>query len=152
MSQFGKLIVTTSGDGEQEFSLQKSAVEIGRATQNDIVINDEKVSRTHALIECSGEGCILIDLDSANGTKVNGAKIVRTALKPGDLVELGSSNLRFETISPAPEPEVTQFHHFARCFIQFSFNRDREINFLAPGAKRGIDGEGLGYFFCRCGK
>jgi pSer/pThr/pTyr-binding forkhead associated (FHA) protein len=107
MSQYGKLIHSTSGDGEQEFSLQKSAVEIGRATQNDIVLIDEKVSRSHARIECSSDGCTLIDLDSANGTKVNGIQIKRTELKPGDVIALGSNNLRYEWVTPRAEPEVT---------------------------------------------
>lgn len=129
MSQFGKLIVATTGDGEQEFSLQKSAVEIGRATQNDIVLNDDKVSRTHALIECGHEGCILIDLESVNGTKVNGNRIEKASLKPGDEITIGNNKLRYETISEHSEPEVTQLHTLAdldetlaKTFLETSLN------------------------------
>jgi pSer/pThr/pTyr-binding forkhead associated (FHA) protein len=104
MSPYGKLILTTSGDREQEFSLHKSAVEIGRATQNDIVLVDEKISRSHALVECSLQGCTVIDLDSANGTRVNGVRIERVELKPGDVIAVGASSFRYETVSPPAEP------------------------------------------------
>jgi len=64
---------------------------IGRDSTNDIVINDNFISRKHAqLILLDNKQVILKDLDSSNGSFVNGNKIKETNLNPGDIVKFGS--------------------------------------------------------------
>ncbi|MCP4359807.1 MAG: FHA domain-containing protein, partial [Chloroflexi bacterium] len=60
---------------------------IGRQEGADIVLDDQMVSRRHAQIECTDEGCTITDLDSSNGTKLNGARLRAkdsVPLNPGD--------------------------------------------------------------------
>jgi len=104
---FGRLILVQEGGPEQEFELGKASVSLGRAVTNDIVLGDARVSRTHARLECSPAGCMLFDLGSANGTRVNGMRVEQTELKPGDKIALGNTQLRFEGAMSAAEMGLT---------------------------------------------
>ena len=108
MQSFGKLVLTWADGRAQEFELAKPSITLGRATTNDIALADAKVSRTHARVECGAADCTITDLGSANGTRVNGARVERATLAPGDVITLGDSTLRFEIGAPRPEPEVTR--------------------------------------------
>lgn len=107
MQPFGKLVLTRPNEQEQEFALAEARVTLGRGAMNDIVLNDPKVSRAHARIECGETGCILIDLGSANGTRVNGLAVERATLKSGDQITLGDSLVRFEAAPPQAAPDIT---------------------------------------------
>ena len=107
MTAHGKLIISGPENQDQEFSLSKSSIEIGWAVQNDIVLTDGKISRNHACIECDMDGCTLIDLKSANGTFVNGERIDKVLLNPGDTIKMGGTDFRFEKMTPSADPEVT---------------------------------------------
>lgn len=71
---------------------------IGRAAGNDVVISDPGVSRVHAGLEWNGAGFTLRDLDSANGTYVNGQRLVESVrvLRDGDKITLGAQTLAYE--------------------------------------------------------
>ncbi len=69
---------------------------IGRASTSDIRLSDVKVSRDHCLIEQVGGHFIVIDLESANGTIVNGERVRKTVLKNNDFLRLGFTVLRFQ--------------------------------------------------------
>lgn len=107
MDSYGKLILVEDGNPAQEFELNKASVTLGRAMTNDIVLGDARASRSHARIECSRDGCVLVDLGSSNGTRLNGLPVTRTSLGPGDTLTLGSSTLRFETPGLSELPEMT---------------------------------------------
>ncbi len=78
----------------QLFRLEREVVNIGRDLANDIVIRDPQVSRYHARLTLQDQDYSVEDLDSSNGTGLNGAQISgRTALKDGDLLALGDSIL-----------------------------------------------------------
>lgn len=62
---------------------------IGREEDNDIQLNDERVSRFHAKIQNDSGRMILTDLDSTNGTRVNGHPVRLRVLRPGDLIMMG---------------------------------------------------------------
>ncbi|MBE6301716.1 MAG: FHA domain-containing protein [Parabacteroides distasonis] len=66
-------------------------IRIGKAIDNDFVINDPHVSRYHAKLIHNEEGWLLEDLSSTNGTFVNGSQIVRKYVTPGDKITLGDS-------------------------------------------------------------
>ena len=93
---YGKLIILQEGGPEQEFDLGKASVSLGRGMTNDIVLNDGRVSRSHARLDCSPTGCMIVDLGSANGTRLNGNRVDRAVVKPGDMLSLGNTQLRFE--------------------------------------------------------
>jgi hypothetical protein len=57
----------------------------------DILVEDDKVSRTHAMIFVDDEGASIVDLLSTNGTHVNGKKVGDADLKDGDLVHIGKT-------------------------------------------------------------
>jgi hypothetical protein len=84
VQSFGKLVLTLADGRAQEFELAKSSITLGRATTNDIALADAKISRVHARVECDRAGCVITDLGSANGTRVNGATVERATLAPGD--------------------------------------------------------------------
>ncbi|MBN1220734.1 MAG: FHA domain-containing protein [Anaerolineae bacterium] len=76
----------------QSFSLAGPTITIGREASNDLVINDSQVSRRHATLNWDGRQFVIQDLDSANGTFVNGVRLMAArALQSGDVIGLGSS-------------------------------------------------------------
>lgn len=66
---------------------------IGREEGNDIQLNDERVSRCHLKIQRDNDRLVLTDLDSTNGTKVNGTECQLKILRHGDLIAVGRSLL-----------------------------------------------------------
>ncbi len=73
-------------------------VTIGREEGNGLRLNDERVSRYHAKVQMEDDDVILTDLDSTNGTRVNGSAIQIRRLRAGDQVSIGRSMLLFGTM------------------------------------------------------
>ena len=88
----------------REYTIGASAVTIGRAPQCDIIIPDDQlVSSEHADVRTNEQGqLVLRDLESVNGTEVNGESIQESVLKPGDEIAIG--NTLFEIIEEADRP------------------------------------------------
>jgi len=95
-----RLVVVESPvlDSGAEFELDRVDVTIGRGGQSDIAVEgDEFASARHARIEPRPDGIWVQDLDSTNGTFVNGVRVEqRRRLEPGDVVRVGGTDLRFE--------------------------------------------------------
>jgi pSer/pThr/pTyr-binding forkhead associated (FHA) protein len=68
-------------------------VTVGREEGNSVQLNDERVSRFHLKIQEDGENLVLTDLESTNGTKVNGESVRVWVLRPGDVIALGRTLL-----------------------------------------------------------
>ena len=80
-------------------------VVVGRDDQADLPLGHQTVSRQHAMLRWASRQCYIVDLDSANGTFVNGRRIAKpTALADGDLVVLGTIRVRFGTGEAPREP------------------------------------------------
>jgi pSer/pThr/pTyr-binding forkhead associated (FHA) protein len=96
----GLLIVLSSPalDTNTEREIDSSPVTIGRASDNDLAIDaDEFASVHHARIEPRRDGVWLSDLESTNGTFVNGVKLTRPRkLSPGDVIRVGETDLRYD--------------------------------------------------------
>ena len=101
MADFGKLILSKPDGLSQEFLLNKTLVTLGRATTNDIVLIEGRVSRNHAQVQCADDGITLTDLNSANGVWLNGQRIVETKIQPGDAIEISGCVLQY--LAPAPD-------------------------------------------------
>jgi phosphatidylserine/phosphatidylglycerophosphate/cardiolipin synthase-like enzyme len=86
------LFLISRTDALVRHSLQQGTTTLGRAEENDIVISEALVSRHHAKITLDQSSCTITDLESGNGTYVNGEPIQRSAvLKLGDIVDLGGA-------------------------------------------------------------
>src|SRR5437879_3656476 len=73
-------------------------ITVGREEGNALRLNDERVSRYHAKVQIEDNDIILTDLDSTNGTRVNGTAIQIRRLRPGDQVSIGRTMLLFGTM------------------------------------------------------
>lgn len=89
-------------------------ITIGREEGNTIQLNDERISRYHLKIQEDQDKVVLTDLDSTNGTKVNGDEMQLRILRHGDLISLGRSVLLFgsreqiaERLSKIPRSELS---------------------------------------------
>jgi FhaA, N-terminal domain/FHA domain len=88
-------IVTLTLDGASR-EIDKRRVVLGRSKDCDIQLADPNVSRRHAELRQEGSAYWLIDLDSTNGSQVNGQRTARAKLESGDTITLGSTDLLFE--------------------------------------------------------
>ncbi len=103
--------ISYSGGTSHEVDLPGGVCVVGRDPGCDIVLNDSKCSRRHAVVEDGPEGPVIRDSGSANGIYVNGRKVDKAPLRPGDTVTLGEVKLRLlaeigETVIVAPEGVV----------------------------------------------
>jgi hypothetical protein len=96
-----------TGDVEREVAMlewdrhslrvDKRRVVLGRSRECDIQIEDPNVSRRHAELRQEGSAYWIIDLDSTNGVEVNGRRVKRAKLTPGDTFTVGSTEVTFST-------------------------------------------------------
>lgn len=94
------------------FSLDKPLT-VGRHADNTIHLDERQVSRRHASIEHTAAGAVVRDLGSGNGTYIGDRRILEYRLRPGDVIRIGSSLLRYEgepvskPLPAVPKPEST---------------------------------------------
>lgn len=88
----GSLLLPT-GD---RVPLGEYVVTVGRQNDCTIVLGDPNVSRHHAEVRPSGDGFVVVDLGSTNGTKVNGARVAEQQLHDGDEVAFGNTVMHFQ--------------------------------------------------------
>jgi hypothetical protein len=102
-------LVITAGTGEgREFKLRAKAT-LGRAPDNDIILEDLKVSRHHAVVAFTGGRYSITDLESANGTFVNGIGIREShPLRAEDVISLGDTELTFYEVPPSAKTAFTK--------------------------------------------
>ena len=82
-------------EGGGTIALNKTEITIGRRHDNEIVLDDPRVSRHHAKICLIKDHFFLFDLKSSGGTFVNGQRIEQGLLYPGDAISLGGCNFSF---------------------------------------------------------
>jgi pSer/pThr/pTyr-binding forkhead associated (FHA) protein len=90
--------------------LVDEAITIGRGPDNTIVVNDPSISTHHAQLLLEGETYRLKDLDSTNGTRVNGKPVTEAVLRFDDRIRFGAAEARYESSEvsgskPLPKPE-----------------------------------------------
>lgn len=107
-----KLILDKDTSSPREFELDRSEIIIGRDPGVDLVIPTAAVSRRHARLTRDGEGYVLEDLGSSNGTYLNGRRLVeRCPLKSGDQIQLGQAiTILYQAPveTPGRAPQVSQ--------------------------------------------
>ena len=90
-----KLIVMTDPGKTKLVRLQLPETRIGRISSNELVIDSERVSRLHAVVTVTDGMVTISDLESRNGTLVNGARIRSQVLANGDTIAVGDCQMRF---------------------------------------------------------
>lgn len=100
-----KLVVITEGLTALSHELGDKWITIGRADDNAFQIAEASVSGRHCELLLQGEELVVRDLQSTNGTFVNGQKILETVMRPDQTLQVGEVELRFEP-SPAGAPVV----------------------------------------------
>jgi len=99
----GRLVVESGETPQSEYILARDKTGIGRGTNNGIVIPDIAMSRRHLVFERYAEGFVVRDLESGNGTYVNGRRVVYAELRDGDTIEAGNVTFRFEQSGGDPD-------------------------------------------------
>ncbi len=97
-----RLLITSGRSTLRVAAVARERLTIGRRPQNDIALDDLTVSGEHAAIETHGTESVIHDLDSRNGTLVNGLAISRRVLCSGDVIDIGIYRLRFVVDRPPP--------------------------------------------------
>jgi len=94
------------------------AITIGRGADNTIAVNDPSISTHHAQLLLEGDTYRLKDLDSTNGTRVNGKPVTETVLQFDDRIRFGAAEAKYESSEaggskPLPKPEEIKAHFAA---------------------------------------
>jgi FHA domain len=91
----GKLVVSLDGVVIKEVQITKDKTTLGRRPYNDIVIDNLAVSGEHAVLQMVGSDVFIEDLNSTNGTYINGKAIKKQLLTHNDTVEIGKYKIKF---------------------------------------------------------
>ncbi|EKD51620.1 MAG: hypothetical protein ACD_62C00215G0004 [uncultured bacterium] len=106
-----QLIVISKDGNRRKFELgKKKIIRLGKKADNDIVVNDKTVSRYHSEIHFTDDNSYLVkDINSTNGTTINGMKVKEAYLSQGDLIEIGETKIEFQTYDESVqiEPSTT---------------------------------------------
>ncbi|MDI1240276.1 MAG: FHA domain-containing protein [Polaromonas sp.] len=102
-----KMIVSIDGVVIKEVQLTKDRTSLGRRPYNDIVIDNLAVSGEHAVLQMSGNDVFVEDLNSTNGTYLNGKAVKKQQLNNGDTVEIGKYKIKYVNEAASPGFEKT---------------------------------------------
>ena len=91
----GKLVVSLDGVVIKEVQITKDKTTLGRRPYNDIVIDNLAVSGEHAVLQMVGADVFIEDLNSTNGTYINGKAVKKQLLAHNDTVEIGKYKIKF---------------------------------------------------------
>jgi pSer/pThr/pTyr-binding forkhead associated (FHA) protein len=91
----GKLVVSLDGVVIKEVQITKDKTTLGRRPYNDIVIDNLAVSGEHAVLQMVGADVFIEDLNSTNGTYINGKAIKKQLLANSDVVEIGKYKIKY---------------------------------------------------------
>jgi pSer/pThr/pTyr-binding forkhead associated (FHA) protein len=130
----------------QDFPLDREQVSIGRNADNVIVISDSAVSGHHCAVLRDGDSYVLRDLDSTNGTRLNGRDVRESPLNLRDLITVGEVEFMFN----AEEGEVVETPRPPAAEIEVAPGAaaaPESFDSISPfGARKSEDAKGLWYF------
>ncbi len=137
-----KLVLLSQGLTGQTHELKVDKTTIGRVDDNTLPIAEASVSSHHCEILLKGMDVVVHDLNSTNGTFINGEKITESVLKPGQILRLGQIEMRLETEAvAAPAPAASKKAPDNTVIMQ----RGVSLTDLEAGAQRGFDTAGKGF-------
>lgn len=106
------LLVTAGSLQGKEFPVDKDVFSIGTGKNVDLKLEDPSVSRRHCEIRVDEHGYTIVDMNSTNGTFVNGVRISSAFLNPGAELQLGGTNLVFSPLQEARELQLSPSDSF----------------------------------------
>src|SRR5262245_17203995 len=92
-----KLVILSEGRADQIFDVGPEKTTVGRLDDNKICIPKPSVSSHHCELQLKGDEILVKDLNSTNGTYINGDPIKEASLKPKQILRLGVVEMRYET-------------------------------------------------------
>ena len=95
-------------DSYKVIPLTRAVVNIGRRVDNDLVLDDPRVSRKHVQLRATNGRYVIFDLDSTGGVYVNGQRVEQGVLYPGDTISLGGVSLVYGQKNPPPRPDLKE--------------------------------------------
>lgn len=98
-----KLVLTKDGEVAGHYFLDAERFIIGREPSSDLCIDSPKVSKRHAAVTTTGNDQIVQDLDSSNGTLVNGRRVSKHILQHGDVIGIGDCQLKYMNQKAQPD-------------------------------------------------
>lgn len=90
-----QLVVTEGPSKGSKINLNKGLTKVGKRETNDLILLDKTVSRNHFEIEYTQDSFLLRDLESTNGTFLNGSRVKEAYLTPGDVIKMGNTAIEF---------------------------------------------------------
>ena len=133
-SAMPKMIVSIDGVVIKEVQLTKDRTSLGRRPYNDIVIDNLAVSGEHAVLQISGHEVYLEDLNSTNGTYVNGGAVKKQLLQSNDLIEIGKYKIKYVNDSTPTDSEQSILTK-ASSTVNFTANSDLNANVVGAAIK-----------------
>jgi hypothetical protein len=103
-----KLQVLSGSTAGQTYELKVETTTVGRVEDNAFQIAEPSVSSHHCEILLKGNDVVVRDLNSTNGSFINGEKITESVLKPGQTLRLGQIEIRIDDGSPMPAPSASK--------------------------------------------
>lgn len=98
------LAVLGTGEPSQGYALRHPLATLGRGPENQITVQDDRVSRAHAVLAPIGRDFVVIDLSSRHGTLVNGRRTTQERLRLGDVLDFGDTRMVFAVVPGADVP------------------------------------------------
>jgi pSer/pThr/pTyr-binding forkhead associated (FHA) protein len=134
-----KLVVLSAGMTGRTQELKVDKTTIGRVEDNTFQIAEPSVSSHHCEILLRGSDVVVRDLNSTNGTFINGEKVAESVIKPGQILRLGQIEMRLETDVPAAPAKK----HIDQTMVM---QRGVSLNELEQGTRTsGFDTKGSGF-------
>jgi pSer/pThr/pTyr-binding forkhead associated (FHA) protein len=134
-----KLVVLSVGMTGRTQELKVDKTTIGRVEDNTFQIAEPSVSSHHCEVLLRGSDVVVRDLNSTNGTYINGEKVAEGVIKPGQILRLGQIEMRLETDTPAA-PAKKQIDQ------TLVMQRGVSLNELEQGTRTGgFDTKGSGF-------
>ncbi|MBI3725335.1 protein kinase [bacterium] len=98
----GLSVTFSAGTGQRAFTLERggSTVTVGRSQDAELFVNSPRLSRRHCEVKLGEQGVEVQDLGSANGTFLNGQRVDRALVQPGDVVQVGGIAIRIDYVPP----------------------------------------------------
>ncbi|MBL8769250.1 MAG: sigma 54-interacting transcriptional regulator, partial [Planctomycetes bacterium] len=113
-------------DRRERLAFTKERITFGRAAGNDVVVNDAQVSRTHCVLERTGDRFRIVDLGSQNGTFVNGDRVPEATLKAGDSIRVGRLKVKVVAADVSGDEDVGELQK-DRSFLNWLVTVNRDL-------------------------
>ena len=133
----GKLVVSLDGVVIKEVQITKDKTTLGRRPYNDIVIDNLAVSGEHAVLQMVGTDVFIEDLNSTNGTYINGKAVKKQLLAHNDTVEVGKYKIKF-MVEDGTDYEKTMIMKPGQMAPSTAHASGRASGFGALGAGAGV--------------